>query len=181
MFPVTASRSRLCPRHALAGLQAGILGALIMLACLMAGSVLDRRSVWVVPNLFASTFFGGDAYLDRYLHTTWSGLALFMSIYGALGTVWGCVWRDDSRSWLTFYGGVFGLAVYFVFFDFVWKRVNPLMTLYAPDRQLELGHIIWGMILARSPRYARAIAAKTVAPARENPAREEPAVTHETG
>ncbi|HWE49002.1 MAG TPA: hypothetical protein VG273_04410 [Bryobacteraceae bacterium] len=155
-----ASRSRLSLRHALGGLHAGIVGALIMLVFLMAGSILDRRSIWVVPNLFASTFFGSDAYVDRYVHTTWSGLALLMAIYGGLGTIWGCVWRDESRPWLTFYGGVFGLAVYFVFFDFVWKRADPLMTLYAPDRQLELGHIIWGMMLARSPRYARAIAGR---------------------
>lgn len=147
-----------------------------MLACLMTGSVLDRRSIWVVPNLFASTFYGSDVYLDRYLHTTWSGLALFMAIYGLLGTLWGCLWRDESRQWLTFYGGIFGLAVYYAFFHFIWKRVNPLMTLYAPDQQLELGHIIWGMVLARSPRYARHIAAS-----REHRVEEHPPAPHETG
>jgi len=170
MFPATASRSRLNLRHALAGLQAGTLGALIMLACLMAGSIVDRRSVWVVPNLFASTFYGPDVYVDRYLLTSWSGLALFFAIYGALGALWGCIWRDQSRPWLTFYGGVFGLAVYYVAFHFIWKRVNPLLALYAPDQQLELGHVIWGMILARSPRYARNIASRIVATEEQQPA-----------
>jgi hypothetical protein len=160
MFAPTASRSRLSLRHALAGLQAGILGALVMVACLMAGSMLDRRSPWLVPNLFASTFFGSNVYLDRFLHTSWNGIALILAIYGLLGTLWGCVWRDQPRQWLPFYGAVFGLAIYFISFRYVWTRANPLMLLYAPSRQLELGHVIWGMILAKSPRYAREIAAR---------------------
>src|SRR5438046_1685631 len=56
MFAANEGRSHVGLRHALAGLQAGMLGALVMLACLMAGSLLGRRSVWVVPNLFATTF-----------------------------------------------------------------------------------------------------------------------------
>jgi hypothetical protein len=164
MFPAKASRSRLSLRHALGGLQAGVLGALIMLACLMAVSILDRRSPWLVPNLFASVFFGSDVYLNRFLHTSWSGLALILAIYGMLGAIWGAIWRDQPARWIAFYGALFGLAVYYVSFHFVWKRISPMMFLYAPNRQLELGHIIWGMVLAKSPKYARSIAAR-VSPA----------------
>jgi hypothetical protein len=160
MFPEKGGRSGLSLRHALAGLQAGILGTMVMLACTMAGSILDRKSIWLVPNLFASTFFGPDAYANQYFRDSWTGVALLFAVYGFLGAIWGCVWRDEGRTFLTFIGGVTGLVVYFFLFDFVWKKANPLITLYAPDRQLELGHILWGMVLARSPRYAREIAAR---------------------
>jgi hypothetical protein len=160
---------RLGVRHALAGLQAGVLGALIMFLCLMIGSLWYGRSIWVVPNLFSTTFFGSDVYRNHLLRTSWAGIALIVAIYGLLGTVWGCIWRDRRQPWLALYGAVAGMAVYFFFYDFLWRHVNPLITLYAPDRQLELGHILWGMALARSPLYARRISTSTQAPAPPSP------------
>ena len=145
-------------RHALAGLQAGVLGALVIFACLMVGSLWNGRSIWVVPNLFATTFFGSHVYRNQLLRTSWTGLALIVALYGGLGTLWGCIWRDRRTRWLGLYGAVAGLCVYFLFYDFVWRHVNPLVTLYAPDRQLQLGHLLLGLALARSPLYARRIA-----------------------
>jgi hypothetical protein len=145
-------------RHALAGLQAGVLGALLMTACLMIGSLWNGRSIWVVPNLFATTFFGSEAYRNQLLHTSWTGIALIVAVYGLLGVLWGCLWRDQRKRWLGFYGAVAGLCVYFFLYDFLVRHVNPLITLYAPDRQLQLGHLLWGIVLARSPLFARRIA-----------------------
>ena len=159
---LAANANRISPRHALAGVHAGVLGVVAMLGCAALGSIVDGRSIWLVPNLFASTFYGSVAYQDRFLHTSWSGLALLICIYGALGLVWGCVWRDHRKPGLTFFGGLFGLGIYFLFSAFIWKRMNPLLTLYAPDRQLELGHILWGMMLARSPLYAQRIAGQAI-------------------
>jgi len=145
-------------RHALAGLQAGVLGALVLFACLMLGSLWNGRSIWVVPNLFATTFFGSHVYRNQLLRTSWAGIALIVAVYGGLGTLWGCIWRDERTPWLGLYGAVAGLCVYFLFYDLLWRHVNPLVTLYAPDRQLELGHLLFGLALARSPLYARRIA-----------------------
>jgi hypothetical protein len=145
-------------RHALGGLQAGVVGALVIFACLMVGSLWNGRSVWVVPNLFATTFFGSGVYRNQLLRTSWTGIALIIAVYGALGSVWGCIWRDERRPWLGLYGVLAGLCIYFLFYDVVWRHVNPLVTLYAPDRQLLLGHVLFGIVLARSPLYARRIA-----------------------
>jgi hypothetical protein len=164
-----ADNQRLGVRHALAGLQAGVLGAIIMFLCLMIGSLWYGRSIWVVPNLFSTTFFGSEAYRNHLLSTSWAGIALIVAIYGILGTVWGCIWRDRRKPWLALYGALAGLVVYFFFYDFLWRHVNPLVTLYAPDRQLELGHVLWGMALARSPLYARRISASIVTPAGTSP------------
>jgi hypothetical protein len=149
-------------RHALAGLQAGVVGALVIFACLMVGSLWNGRSVWVVPNLFATTFFGSEVYRNQLLRTSWTGIALIVSVYGAVGALWGCIWRDKRKPWLGLYGAVAGLCVYFLFYDFLWRHVNPLVTLYAPDRQLQFGHVLFGVMLARSPLYARRIADSVV-------------------
>jgi hypothetical protein len=148
-------------RHALAGLQAGVLGALVLVACLMTGSLWNGRSIWVVPNLFATTFFGSDVYRNQLLRTSWTGIALIVAVYGLLGVLWGCIWRDQRKKWLGFYGAVAGLCVYFFLYDFLLLHVKPLISLYAPDRQLQLGHLLWGVVLARSPLFARRIADST--------------------
>jgi hypothetical protein len=145
-------------RHALAGLQAGVLGALVLFAVLMAGSLWDGRSIWLVPNLFATTFFGSEVYRNQLLRTSWAGIALIVAVYGALGILWGCIWRERRIPWLGLFGAVAGLCVYFLFYGWLWRHVNPLVTLYAPDRQLQLGHVLWGIVLARSPLYSRRIA-----------------------
>jgi len=160
-------------RHALAGLQAGVLGSLLMLACLAIGSLWNGRSIWMVPNLFATTFFGGEVYRNQLLRTSWTGIALIVAIYGALGAIWGCIWRDERKPWLGSYGGITGLCVYLLFHEFLWRHVNPLITLYAPDRQLQVGHVLWGIVLARSPLYARRIADSASARAVHDVAAEE--------
>lgn len=162
-------RKRFGLRHALAGLQAGVVGAFVILACLMIGSLWNGRSIWFVPNLFATTFFGSAAYRNRFVHETWSGLAILIAAYGGLGAIWGWLWGDldkpNSRALLRLYGAIVGILVYLIVYDWLWKHVNPLVTLYAPDRQLQVGHILWGIALARSPLYARRIEA-TIAPPR---------------
>ena len=155
-----ASESKSHPRlqHALAGLQAGVAGSLIMLVWLMIGSRWERHSAWLVPNLLSTTFYGSDAYTGRFTHTSWVGLALIVAIYGILGAVWGLVWPAERKAWRRIAGVLFGMLAYFLLFDFVWKHVNPLVTLYAPNRQLQAGHILWGLTLARTPLYSRRIA-----------------------
>jgi hypothetical protein len=156
-------------RHAVAGLHAGVIGAIAMVLWLMVGSVWHGRSIWVVPNLFASTFFGGNAYRNQLLITSWAGIALMIATYGVLGGVWGCVWREKKVRWLPLYGALAGVVAYFLLFDLLWRHVNPLVSLYGPDRQLQIAHVVWGMLLARSPMYARRIsAAEAALPARES-------------
>jgi hypothetical protein len=148
---------RLQLRHLLAGVQASVLGVLLMFAWLALASLFRGRSVWVVPNLFSTTFFGGNAYRNEFLRTSWAGVALTVAVYGLVGALWGGFWRDRSPRWLTLYGAITGFLVYLIFYDFVWRHWNPLVSLYAPDHQLEIGHLLWGMVLARSPIYARRI------------------------
>jgi hypothetical protein len=164
MFASSAPGPRPSLRHALAGLQAGVFGAVMMLACLMLGSVLNGRSVWVFPNLLTTLFAGSNAYRNEYTNTSWAGVAILIGIYGILGAIWGLAWRERHRPGLTALGAVVGLAVYYVFFHFIWFRWAPVIALYAPDRQLELGHILWGVALGRSPEFARRIAEQTAEP-----------------
>jgi hypothetical protein len=144
-------------RRALAGLQAGVLGSLAMLLFLMLGSVWTGRSVWKVPNLFATAFAGPDAYRNQYTRTTLGGIALIVVIYGLLGVCWGLLAGDRQPKWLTFAALAAGFLVYEIFFGIIWNQTRPLITLYAPDRQLMAAHLVWGLLLARSVPYLHAL------------------------
>ena len=150
--------------YALAGLEAGITGVIWMFACFFVAAYWNSSGVWSVPNLFATVFYGDYAYEGDFRRSTWAGIALIVVIYGLLGLVWGWLWKDNRRPMLSFYGAMAGLAVYFIFFDFIWTHLNPLIPLYAPVRQLEVAHILWGVGLARSPVYARRITTAMLPP-----------------
>ena len=62
--------------QAMAGVESGVRGGLFMLVWLGLLSLLQGRSIWSIPNLLASTFYG-EAALRRGLRwTTLSGVAL---------------------------------------------------------------------------------------------------------
>ena len=156
-MPRTKARSESGCAAPLGFLEAGVLGALAMLACLMIGSLgTTGPSGWCrisLPPLFSGQCVSKPAAADHVVRGGAGGGGL-----RCLGILWGCIWRDERKPWLALYGAILGLAVYFVFYDFMWKHANPLVVLYAPDRQLQLGHVLWGMILARAPGYSRRIA-----------------------
>ena len=145
--------------HALAGLQAGVVGVIWMFGCFVAAALWGGSGIWSVPNLFSTVFYGDYAYQNEFLRTTWAGSALIVVVYGLIGVVWGCFWKDRRRPLLSVYGALTGLAVYYFFFNLVWIHADPLIPLYAPVRQLQVAHILWGAALAKSPVYSARIAA----------------------
>src|SRR3954465_12760694 len=78
----------------LAGLQAGVAGALVMLLWLALASVWYRRSLWHIPNLLATPFHGEAALRHRFSFSTVSGIALHVLIYGALGAAFALAVQD---------------------------------------------------------------------------------------
>ena len=160
---------------ALAGIQAGVGGTLVLLGYLALDSAWHRRSIWLVPNLLASTFYGESAYQPRFSARTGSGLALLLVLYGVLGALFGLVVRDQgSRLRMTLLGLIFSTGWFFLSFDVLWKYVNPMVRMYSPDRAMLVGHLLYGGLLGRRfPFYVRSMSAGE-GPA-EPPAPPEPA------
>jgi hypothetical protein len=146
---------------ALAGIQAGVGGALVLLGYLALDSAWHRRSIWLVPNLMASTFYGESAYQPRFGTRTSTGLALLLVLYGVLGALFGLLVRDQgSRLRMTILGLIFGTGWFFLSFDVLWKYVNPMVRMYSPDRAMLVGHLLYGGLLGRRfPAYVRSMSA----------------------
>jgi hypothetical protein len=144
---------------ALAGIEAGIVGALILLCYLALDSAWHHRSIWIVPNLLASTFFGESAYRPGFGAGTSAGVALLLLLYGLLGLLFALTVRDHgTRIRVLLAGVIYGTAWFFLSFDILWMHVNPLVKLYSPDRAMLLGHVLYGGALGRGfPAYLKSI------------------------
>jgi len=156
---------------ALAGIQAGIVAALILLGYLALDSARDRHSIWTVPNLLASTFYGESAYRQGFRASTSAGVALLLLLYGVLGLLFALVVRDHgTRMRVVLAGLIYGTGWFFLSFDILWKHVNPMVQIYSPDRAMLVGHVIYGGVLGRSfPAYLRSIRGKEARTAVEAP------------
>src|SRR6266550_3414494 len=100
---------------AMAGVEAGILGGLFMMLWLAILSLLQGRSVWSVPNLLASTFYGEDALRRGFRWTTLSGVALHVIMSAAVGLLFGLAVRGVvSRSRVMLLGLAAGSVWYFL-------------------------------------------------------------------
>ena len=138
----------------LAGLQAGMLGACWMLILLGMSSVWQRRSFWTPENLMASFFYGGSAIHEGFAASTASGLALYLLIYSALGALFALTVRMHlTRSRLLLASVLFSLSWYYLSFRVIWRAVSPLITLLHVEQSTMLGHLIYGVLLARYPGY----------------------------
>ncbi|HVV44871.1 MAG TPA: hypothetical protein VHC72_06685 [Bryobacteraceae bacterium] len=155
---------------AFAGLQAGIVGVLWMFLCFFAGAIWTGSGIWSVPNLFSTLFHGEYAYQNEFFRSTWAGIAFIIVIYGGIGALWGLIWRGRRPPLFSFAGAIMGMVIYYLFWGFIWPHADPMIADYAPLREVQLGHILWGLALAKSPAFAgRIAAALTPAPAYQPP------------
>jgi hypothetical protein len=152
----------------LAGLEAGMIAALWMLAWMGCNSAWQRRSFWTAENLLASTFYGSSAVRDGFAFGTISGLALYLLVYSSLGCLFAAVlgWKlPPVRLLLTLI--VAALGWYYLSFHVIWKTFSPLIPLLHAERPTILGHVIYGALLARYPRYLPQLSAQPVVTAGE--------------
>lgn len=139
----------------LAGLQAGMLGALWMLAWSGLGSAFVRRSFWMPENLLATILHpGGDIAVD-FSWSTVSGLALWLVVYSLLGAAFAVAARRGPlrRARTTLLALVWALAWYYILFHFVWRTISPPVALLDVTRATVVGHLIYGFVLGRFDKH----------------------------
>jgi hypothetical protein len=138
----------------LAGLQAGMVGVLWMLAWLGISAKWQVRSFWTSENLMASVFYGDEAIRSGFAARTLSGLALYLLIYSLLGALVAMMVRDRlSRTGVTLVSVAVALGWYYLSFHVIWRAVSPLITLLHVERATIIGHLLYGTLLGRYPVY----------------------------
>jgi hypothetical protein len=143
-------------RFALGGLQTGITGALVMLAWLAITSLWSRKTIWWVPNLVASVHYGERSLRFGAGVYTVVGIAMILFLYGTVGLFFGIALKDRPGGFRVLcFALVVALVVYYTVLRWFWKAANPMAHMYAPDTQILMAHLIFGLFLARYPNAIR--------------------------
>ena len=140
--------------QAMAGVESGVLGGAFMLVWLGLLSLVQGGSIWSVPNLLASTFYGEAALRRGFRWTTLSGIALHLIMAAMAGLVFGlAVGGIASRSRVMLLGLAAGMSWYFLGLDIFWKHVNPIVPPYFQGGGMLLAHLGLGYFLGSFPKY----------------------------
>jgi hypothetical protein len=152
--------------RALAGLQAGTVGAIDMMLWLGVCSVCRREDFWTSPNLLAGAFGSPAAFHTGGMWRSAFGVALYILLYGLLGALFAlAAVRPMTRLRLALVAMAFGLGWYWIVYRWLWRAVLPLAALLHGGRATVLGCLLYGALLGRFPRYLpRAAGPETTAP-----------------
>lgn len=136
--------------RALAGLEAGVVGAGVMLLWFAIHSIWTDDPWWTTPNLLASTFYGNRVFRMGFGWPTLAGAALQLCSGGAIGVAYafgvGKVERPAGKFGLAL---LTGLAWYYVLEWLLWRRMSPLVPIYASTSAMWFAHFVYGVCLTR--------------------------------
>ncbi|MEJ7606091.1 MAG: hypothetical protein WKF37_07450 [Bryobacteraceae bacterium] len=126
---------------ALVGIELGVIGGVAMLLWFLIISPVLGKGWWLIPNLFASHFYGSRPVLAGPGEATWAGTGIHLVISGTLGGINGIVSPG---------GRLFGLGLtvawYLLCYFVLWERYAPLMN-SAPNAVLMIGYFLFGSAL----------------------------------
>ena len=138
------------------GIEAGIVGGLAMLVLLVVAALLRQHVWWETPNLLGSTFYGVRAFRVGPGRITIAGGAFHLVITGVVGALFGVACGNTyPRRRLVLLGTLAGIVWYYLADAVFWKRINPLVPLYAPQPATLLSHALFGACLGYMGRGAR--------------------------
>src|SRR5260370_41269399 len=123
------------------GVEAGVLGGLFMMAWLATVSLLQGRSIWSMPNLLASTFYGEAALRRGFRWTSLSGVALHVIVSAMAGVPAGLAGggvAHSGRGQLLGLGG--GVDWDFLSGGSFLSDANPLVALFSRRGGALLAH-----------------------------------------
>ncbi len=123
--------NRAVPRL-LNGIEAGVIGGIVMLALLVSGSLWRGDPWWLSSNLLGSTFYGARALNSGPDRATLAGGALHVFMTGSMGGAFGLVCGGiPRRRRLVLLGTLAGLIWQGLADAFVWRNINALVPLYS--------------------------------------------------
>jgi hypothetical protein len=135
------------------GIEAGVIGGLVMLALLVSGSLWRGNPWWMPSNLLGSTFYGARALSIGPGRATLAGCALHIFITGLVGAVFGLFCgRIQRRHRLVLLGTLAGLIWHGLADAMLWPRMNPLIPLYSAQPATLLSHALFGACLGYMAR-----------------------------
>jgi hypothetical protein len=158
--PLKASEAGDVACSALAGIETGVLGGVLVIAWYAAVSWLEGDPAWTVPARLAAAIYGpGVAHAGRLMAAA-AGAALEVSAAGILGGLFGLLMRAQwcARRALPL-GLLLGLGWYYVGYRILPRELGWAAASVFSLRSALLAHLAFGLFLAAYPRFLRSVRA----------------------
>jgi len=150
----------------LAGLDVGLYGALLVLACLCFHSWLRGEFWWSKLNVAGSFFYGEQAFQAGLGHVTLAGTALLLLIYSALGAVLAFITPPPPRWYRSLMVGLVGIFLFQLFADrWLWRHFHPFAAAYFPRIATIPANLLFGLSMIRLGRRSLALGRAEPSPA----------------
>jgi hypothetical protein len=167
--------------RSLAGLQAGMLGGIVMIALLALVSMLDRRSWWSYPNLLSACFYGPKTIVAGLGWPTVAGAALQLVIAAAAGALFGAAFGNYTGTRrLALFALLWGLFVFFAC-EQCYRYWSPTVIAYMPRSAVVVAHLVYGLCLAAISRIGAAPGSARAGTMVATPAQEPAATVFRSG
>jgi hypothetical protein len=138
--------------NALAGLELGVLGGVLMLVWYALISPVFAQPWWTVLNLLASKYFALRVVRSDAGLATVTGAAMHIVMAGIVGALAGIL-TPATRLWALGVALLWYLAAYFL----LWKHAAPLLVDYSPQPILAFGYFLYGSVLGYRRSRVRAL------------------------
>ena len=133
-------------------------------------SVWQREDFWSGPNLLAGACNPSQAYRSGFGWNTAFGGSLYVLFYGTMGALFGlAAGRRLTRLRLALIAIALSLGWYWIADRWLWRALLPLAAVVHGGRAAVAGHLLYGALLGRFPRYLPAASVAEAAPAAAEP------------
>lgn len=152
----TASFSAFFGIRILAGIQAGMLGGVMVIGWIAVASLLFQIHPALIPNLLSEVFYGSRSLTTALGFPTISGLAVLLVQSGLASVVFSAVIPPGLTLRPAILGGVlFSLAAHWAAYRFIWRVFSPHLEDFAPPGLIWPAAILFGVCLGFSPWLIR--------------------------
>lgn len=140
----------------LAGLESGILGAVVMIGWFALDAVLERQYWWAMLNLWGAGVYHNRVFSMGFGMATLAGVSTHFFLHGVGGAIWSLAAARMSNYWLHLAGSLVAAAVWYsVLMYGFWPAVAPVVSRISPIPATLLAYLLFGAALSRNARRAR--------------------------
>jgi hypothetical protein len=145
---------------ALAGLETGVLGGVVLLAWYALTSLAAGQAAWEVPARLGAACCGSALWPERLGFAVAAGASMHILGAGAAGALFGLVARGvTSLRRLFLLGTLVGLVWYYVLDRILLRSAEAGAYPFLFRRPVVAGYVLFGLFLLLYPRFLQRIRA----------------------
>lgn len=139
-----------------AGIESGILGAVVMIAWFAIDSWMERQYWWAMLNLWGAGVYHNRVFSMGFGVATLAGACMHFFLHGLGGAIWAVLAGRMSNYWLHLLGSFAAAAAWYLFLMHAfWPVVAPVVSRISPLPATVLAYVLFGAAISRNAHRAR--------------------------